>query len=148
MAKTFGDRMAALKNARHERFAQALAAGETQDAAYQIAGYKPSRPAASRLSTNVNVRARVENLQERAAVKTERTLETILAQLDEDRALAKEMGQASACVSATVAQAKLLGMVTEKVDQTNRNADVTDVPDPTAIQAEKDAWTHGVEGTA
>lgn len=58
-----------LTNARHERFAQELAKGESQSAAYVVAGYKPDDGAASRLSGNVKVRARVTELQARAAEK-------------------------------------------------------------------------------
>ena len=47
--------MPVLKNARHERFAQALARGMTATEAYTTAGYKCDRTAASRLSTNVNI---------------------------------------------------------------------------------------------
>lgn len=59
--------MAILPNARHERFAQALAAGKSADEAYREAGYKPSRSAASRLSANVNIQARVAELLSRVA---------------------------------------------------------------------------------
>ena len=64
--------MPVLHNARHEKFAQGIVKGLTADAAYQAAGYKQSRPAASRLSTNVNVQARVEELQ--TAVASEAVL--------------------------------------------------------------------------
>jgi phage terminase small subunit len=59
--------MPPLKNAKHEAFAQALAKGETAEASYALAGYKPSRSAASRLSTNVNVQARIKEIAERSA---------------------------------------------------------------------------------
>ncbi|NLS08035.1 hypothetical protein HGP14_33060 [Rhizobium sp. P32RR-XVIII] len=51
--------MPVLKNARHEKFAQALAKGMTATDAYSEAGYKGDRTAAaSRLSTNVNINRR------------------------------------------------------------------------------------------
>jgi len=55
--------MAPLKSQRHELFAQGLAAGKTQDQAYQDAGYKPSEAHASRLAGNGKVQARVAELQ-------------------------------------------------------------------------------------
>ncbi len=58
--------VAILDNSRHERFAQGLAAGKTAEEAYVEAGYNRSRPAASRLSTNVNVQRRVAELLSRA----------------------------------------------------------------------------------
>lgn len=107
--------MGPLANHKHELFAQALAKGETADAAYVSAGYKPSRPHASRLATNGNVKARAVELQERAAVKAEKTAADIVAMLDEDRALARELDQPSAAVSAAMGIAKILGLITDKV---------------------------------
>lgn len=59
--------MAILDNQRHERFAQALAAGKTADEAYQEAGYAPNRGNAIRLKTNESVAKRVEELKSRIA---------------------------------------------------------------------------------
>lgn len=56
-----------LENSRHEAFAQALAQGQTADAAYEAAGYKADRGHASRLASNGNVVARVRELQEATA---------------------------------------------------------------------------------
>ena len=133
--------MAALANRKHELFAQAIAAGETQDRAYELAGYRKSehsRKAASRLATNVDIQARAATLQERAAIKVECTVDDIARQLDEDRKLAREMGQASAAVSATMGKAKLLGMITDKVQ-----ADVTEkkrVPTREEIAERQREW--------
>lgn len=52
-----------LKNARHERFAQALVKGMTLDAAYVAAGYAENRKNAQRLKTNEGVANRVAELQ-------------------------------------------------------------------------------------
>jgi hypothetical protein len=54
--------MPVLPNARHERFAQNLAAGMTGDAAYEAAGFAPNRHNASRLKTTETVRNRVAEL--------------------------------------------------------------------------------------
>lgn len=59
--------MPALQNARHERFAQNLAKGMSQDAAYEAAGYKANRGNASTLASDQNVSKRVAELSERAA---------------------------------------------------------------------------------
>jgi hypothetical protein len=58
-----------LKNARHERFAQELAKGQSQVEAYAAAGYKPDRGAATRMSANVSVRERLAELQAEVAGK-------------------------------------------------------------------------------
>jgi hypothetical protein len=70
-----------LKNARHERFAQELAKGKSQTEAYGLAGYKEDRTAASRLSSNVNVSARVTELKGKAAERTVITVENITNRL-------------------------------------------------------------------
>jgi hypothetical protein len=102
--------MTTLSNTRHERFAQELAKGKSQEQAYIEAGYKPDRGAASRLSANVNIQSRVANLQERGAIKAEIAIGDILAELEEARTLAKAEGQSAAMVAATMGKAKLLGL--------------------------------------
>lgn len=82
--------------------------------AYATAGYKGDRMAASRLSTNVNVAQRVAELQGRAAKKAEVTLESLLTELEEARAIALAEKQSSAAVSATMGKAKLTGLLIEK----------------------------------
>src|SRR5438045_6896667 len=61
--------MSLLKPDRHELFAQGLAKGLTQNAAYAEAGYKPNRGGASRLASNVNIINRVNELKQRGAIK-------------------------------------------------------------------------------
>lgn len=73
--------MPALGNVKHEAFAQGLARGLSASEAYVAAGYKESRSAASRLSTNVNVEARVAELVNKGAEKAEATVERVLKEL-------------------------------------------------------------------
>jgi phage terminase small subunit len=88
--------MPVLKNARHEKFAQALAKGKTADEAYVDAGYKPDRGHASRLAANGNIQARLEEIKSRVADKAEwtaadrlRDLKTIFdASLEKDARVA------------------------------------------------------------
>ncbi|WP_085859921.1 hypothetical protein [Rhizobium sp. TAL182] len=63
--------MPVLKNARHEKFAQALAKGMTADEAYVGAGFKPNRGNASTLKANQNISKRVEEITSRVAEKAE-----------------------------------------------------------------------------
>ncbi len=126
--------MSVLDNSRHEAFAQHLAKGKSATEAYEKAGYKGDRTAASRLSTNVNVQRRVAELQEKAAERTVVTVEDIARQLDEDRAFAVKTGAASAAVSATLGKAKVLGLIVDKAENVNLNYDVTDEP------ASEDEW--------
>ncbi|MGB3389467.1 MAG: terminase small subunit [Pseudaminobacter sp.] len=73
--------MAALKNAKHEAFAQGLAKGLSASDAYVSAGYKESRSAASRLSTNVNIEARVAELLTKSADRAEIDIARVLKEL-------------------------------------------------------------------
>lgn len=106
--------MPVLSNPKHEAYAQALAKGKTQTEAYEAAGYKGDRTAASRLATNVNVQSRVAELQSRAAAKAVVTIEDIARQLDEDREFARSVGSAAASVAATMGKAKVLGLIVDK----------------------------------
>lgn len=105
--------MPVLSNPKHERFAQELAKGKAQAAAYKAAGYKPSEHHASRLASHGKVRARVRELQSAAAKRTEVTIASLTEELDEARAIALEKGQVSAAVSATLGKAKLHGLGAE-----------------------------------
>lgn len=73
--------MAVLKNAKHELFAQALAAGKTQIEAHEDAGYKPHRGNASLLAQDKSIVARVSEILERRqhieAKATEKAIEAL-----------------------------------------------------------------------
>lgn len=73
--------MPVLGNAKHEKFAQGVAKGLSQADAYTSAGYKGDRTAASRLATNVNIQARVEEILGRAAERVEINEARVLAEL-------------------------------------------------------------------
>ena len=73
--------MGALSNGRWEVFAQGLAKGLAVGDAYEQAGYKKSPGAATRLSKNVKVRSRVEELRERGAERAEIDIQRTLAEL-------------------------------------------------------------------
>jgi hypothetical protein len=106
--------MPILPNSRHERFCQELAKGKSQAEAYELAGYKGDRTAASRLSTNANVQNRLAELQQRSAAKAEITVDSIREMLLEDRQLARGLGQAAAAVSAVEKLAKLYGHMIDR----------------------------------
>lgn len=123
--------MPVLSNAKHERFAQALAKGETADAAYVTAGFKENRGNATRLKANESVMSRVAEIQGRAAIRTEITVASIT-----DRLLAiATRGEASADApmlsvarASLMDAAKLNGLVIEKTDnKTDLSATVTTI---------------------
>ena len=108
--------MAPLKNARHEKFTQALAEGRSAHQAYIDAGYKPCRQNAARLTTKDDIKARLTELQEAAAKDNAITIQSICAELDTAVAVATERGQASAMVSASALRAKLAGLGIERIE--------------------------------
>jgi len=113
--------MAVLTNARHERFAQELAKGKTATEAYELAGYRGDRTAASRLSTNVNVQQRVAELQQRCAAKVEVTVESLITEAAELQTKAAAAEQYSAANGALKLKAELSGhYVQRKEDVTPR----------------------------
>lgn len=73
--------MATLSNPRYEKFAQELAKGKTADEAYETAGFKRSRSAASRLSTNVNIKSRVAELVIKSAAAAEISVARVLQEI-------------------------------------------------------------------
>src|SRR6478672_7077174 len=108
--------MGPLRNQRHERFALALAEGRSISEAYRLAGFQKNTGNASRLNGNESIQARVAELQAGAAAKTEVTLETILGDLADAAAVAKDRGQAQALVSSAMAKAKLLGLDVQRIE--------------------------------
>lgn len=70
-----------LKNQKHELFAQHLARGETGDAAYRLAGFKPNRGNASELKSKQNIRDRVAAIQAKGADAVSVSTEQIVREL-------------------------------------------------------------------
>ncbi len=116
--------MPILNNQRHELFAQAVAKGEPVTRAYELAGFKPNRSNSHRLKENKGVWERVAELQGKAAAKFEITLEKLLRDLEEIKANAKRDRQHSAAARATELQAKLAGLMIERREVTNLNAEI------------------------
>ena len=74
--------MPILRSAKHERYCQNRVEGQTIDAAYTNAGYKPNRGNAARLNAKESIRARISELQGNAAELVERSLAECLAELE------------------------------------------------------------------
>lgn len=116
--------MPVLSNPRHERFAQELAKGKSQSEAYEEAGYKPDRSAASRLSTNVHIQARRAEIQERGAVRAEITVASITEGLLRISKKAEDTGEAAGLAVARLGHmdlAKLHGHIKDKHEHTGAN---------------------------
>lgn len=108
--------MPALENARHELFCQEVAKGQPAYKAYIAAGYSEptARAGSSQLLTKQNILDRIDEIKATIVKKTGYTIERIAQMLEEDRALARDLGQASAATAATVALGKLHGHFVEK----------------------------------
>ena len=106
--------MPVLSNPKHERFAQELAKGKSANEAYVLAGYSENDGNAIRLKGNERIAARLSELLERSARKTEITVESLKDMLIEDRQLARELGQTAAAVSAVDKLGKLYGHMIER----------------------------------
>jgi phage terminase small subunit len=117
--------MPLLENAKHERFAQALAAGKNAVDAYELAGYCRNRGHASTLRKNPKLLKRVDEIlgtrgqiqgrgalaaMERARLSNTAIMDMLLA----DRELARQNGQSSAAIRATELLGKELGMFVDR----------------------------------
>ena len=93
-------------------------ASEAYRHAYDAENSKPEAVwvNASKTLANAKVALRVMELQQAAQERTMVTIESLTAELDEDRILARNEGQPSAAISAVMGKAKLHGLLTDKVD--------------------------------
>jgi hypothetical protein len=142
--------MPILKNPKYEAYAQARFKGLSQDESYKLAGYKPDRGAAHRMSTLPLIVARVEELQARLAKKAEVTVETIVAELDAAIRQARKLKQVGVMVNAINSKAKLYGLFVERsvVSVTHNYAQMTEEElrfEIAAIHAEARALKPGVQ---
>jgi hypothetical protein len=111
--------MPALANPKHERFARHWLKTQNASAAYRKAGYAGDNPnavaaSASRLLKTAKVQSRIKEIRRQMATRTRITLETLLHDLAEDRALARETKQVSAAIAATQLSAKLVGLLIDR----------------------------------
>lgn len=106
--------MPVLDNPKQEKACQERAKGKTEVEAYEIAGYSPNEGNANKFFARPEIDARVKEITSRGAARAEVTIESLLAELDEARALAFEVKQPSALVAATREKAVLSGNRVEK----------------------------------
>ena len=126
--------MPVLKNAKHERFAQALAKGKTASEAYVLAGYKESRAAASRMSAKVSIQSRVGELLNRGAERAECTVASLIEEFEEARGLARSIERPASMVAATMGKAKVSGHLTDKVEHTGKDGGPIETADMSQLE--------------
>lgn len=120
--------------AKQENFCQGVAKGLTYSDAYRQA-YDAKKMkmeainiAASRLMDNPKIELRVEELKKRALQRYDLTVDDIVEELEDARKIARELGQSSAMVSASMGKAKLFGMIVDKKACTDSEGNDLDVP--------------------
>lgn len=120
--------MPLLKNPRHEKFAQGIAAGKSQTEAYVEAGYKNDRRHASRLlATNGGIVQRIKELMSAAALRAEVTQDSLVAECDEAIEFARAAKDGHMMVAATRLKAQLTGNIVK--ERENAKQPLGDVPD-------------------
>lgn len=130
--------MAALKNLKHELFAQAIARGESGRQAYRAAGYvvtdEAGDAAASRLLRNGKVSDRISALRQRSD-ESNKTVLTKVWVIEETIALMKEARQNSAYGPAAKCMELLAREVNAFVQKTEigKPGDFTDLSDEEII---------------
>jgi hypothetical protein len=118
--------MPALKNLRHEQFAQelvlAMRTGDTNGTAYSRAGYKATgdaaRASAARMLADASngVAARVQEIVGRGAKRAEMTVESLIDELDAVLAGARGDRQWAAAKAAIDSKARLKGMFVDRTE--------------------------------
>ena len=96
------------------------------------AGYAPASAEvhASRMLSNAKVQEMVSEQQGKRAERLEITVDDLVRELEEARALAFATGKAGPAVQATMGKAKLLGMDKQLIDLTNSDGSLKP-PTPT-----------------
>ena len=126
--------MPVLRNPRHEKFSQLVAAGIPAKEAYISVGYSENGApqSAANLLKRTDVRARVEEILSAAAISTATQVafdhERVLHRLDVLSRRAEELKQISAAVRAEELIGKARGLFVDRVEQTGAIKTVKDIP--------------------
>jgi phage terminase small subunit len=98
-------------------------ASEAYRRSYDVSGMAEQTAAreAWNLLKRPQIEARIAELREVVMQRNDITVDTLLAELEEARALALETGRAAAAVTATMGKAKLLGLDKQIVELTGKN---------------------------
>lgn len=159
--------MPALRNSRHERFAQELAKGVSASEAYVLAGFKPNRSNAASLRHKEHISTRIDELlQQREEIHAQSTAKAIEATaLTKEWVIKKLIENADRAMQAvpvtikgvptgeyqydgsTANRAlellgKELGMFVERTENFNTNYAVSDQPTSEEQWADEHATTH------
>ena len=98
---------------KRELFAQAVFSGNTQEKAFELAGYKSKRNA-SRLANEEDVKRRINYLMQAKAMRKGITIDGLCDDLERDKEHARKIDQSATAIQATLAQAKLMGLLIDR----------------------------------
>lgn len=121
--------MPALTNAKREAFCHQIVAGKKQAEAYALAGFAPNDSNCNRMFQRADVQKRIKELHGKVAKKVVKDAADIVNQLDEDRDFARQLESPAAAISATMGQAKVLGLLSEKVEHTGKDGGPIELDD-------------------
>lgn len=119
-----------------EKFVRLIAEGKSQHQAY-LEAYPKSKDwlpssvdcEASKLASNTKVLQRLDDIRNKADIKTVETIEKLTNELNTVLQQALSLEQTSSAVSAIMGKAKLLGLIVDKTD--NKNTTTVKVEMPT-----------------
>lgn len=125
--------MGVLKNARHEKFAQAIASGLNHAQAHKQAGYKGKARSvnADDLLKNPKVAARIKELQTATAERAEVTQDSLVAECEDLAARSRVLADMAGYAAAIRLKAQITGNLVRERD--NARQPVTDVPDTAVL---------------
>ena len=118
--------MAEKLTAKQAKFVAGIAKGLTQSDAYRAAyNVKNTKPksvweSASALAADPKVASRLFELQEAAKERCLVTIESVTAELEEARELARSLEQANAMIQSSMGKAKVNGLLVEKQEVKSR----------------------------
>jgi hypothetical protein len=101
-------------NKRQKTFARLVHEQVPPYRAYALAGYRPHESNPYRLSENERVKRYLTQLEAATKKRHEITVDGLLTDLEAARIMARNARQAQAMISATLGQAKLCGLITDK----------------------------------
>ena len=99
--------------------------GMSIKAAHEGAGYKYNEGTANLLHRKPQIQARLAELREATAKRHEVTVDTIVLELEEARAVGAEQKQGSAMTAASMGKAKVSGLLIDRVKDESEGVDLS-----------------------
>jgi hypothetical protein len=108
-------------SARQKEFARLVHSGEPAYKAYERAGYRYDLSNPYKLTENYRIKAYIRDLERETMKRHEVTIDRLLTDLETAKENARKAGQPASEVTATMAQAKLCGLITDKAEVSTKD---------------------------